>query len=129
MGKVIICAKLTGKLHLTSFSFSLSSIIIRLLIITIVLGFITIFPTLTSITSFLLIPSWLLVTIWVGRQLHRMYIRRLSGVGRHRRSWPSCRLVKRQIFHMACHRVCRLYIGDTYNAIGMRSRILSRVVS
>ena len=70
MSKVIICANLVGKLHLTSFSFSLSNIIIHLLIITIVLGFIIIFPTLTIITSFLLIPSWWLATIWVGQRLH-----------------------------------------------------------
>ena len=42
MGKVIICANLTGKLHLMTLSFSLSIIIIHLLIITIVLGFIII---------------------------------------------------------------------------------------
>jgi hypothetical protein len=69
MGKVIISAKLTGKLHLTFFSFSLSNITTRLLIIIIVLGFITIFPTLTVIAPFLLIPSWLLVTLRVGRRL------------------------------------------------------------
>jgi hypothetical protein len=65
MGKVILCAKLIGKLHLMFFSFVLSSTITRLLII--VLGFITIFPTLMVITSFLLIPSWWMATIWVGR--------------------------------------------------------------
>jgi hypothetical protein len=84
MGKVIICIKITRKLHLTYFLFDLSSIIIRLLTITIVLQFINIFPTLTIITSFLLIPAWLLVTIWVGRRLQGMYIHRLSGIGRHR---------------------------------------------
>jgi hypothetical protein len=68
MGEVIICAKLTGKLHLTFFSFSLSNTITHLLII--VIGFITIFPTLTVTMSFLLIPSWWMATIRVGRQLH-----------------------------------------------------------
>ena len=81
---MILCTNLIGKFHLTPLFLSLSNIIIRLLIITIVLRFITIFPTLTIITSFLLIPAWLLVTIWVGRQLHGMYILRLSGIGRHR---------------------------------------------
>jgi hypothetical protein len=84
MGKVIICTNLIGKFHLMSFSLSLYNIFIYLLIITIVLGFIIILPTLMIITSFLLIPSWLLVTIWVDRRLHIMYIRRLSGIGRHR---------------------------------------------
>jgi hypothetical protein len=55
------------------FSLDLSNISICLLIITIVLGFIIIFPTLTIIiTSFLLILTWLLVTIWVSRRLHGM---------------------------------------------------------
>jgi len=66
MVKVVICTNIKGKFHHTSFSFSLSNITFHLLIITIVLRFITIFPTLTIITSFLLIPSQLLVTIWVG---------------------------------------------------------------
>ena len=67
MGKVIICTKIRGKRHFPPFFLAPTNIIICLLIITIVLGFITIFPTLTFITSFLLIPAWLFVTIWVGQ--------------------------------------------------------------
>jgi hypothetical protein len=67
MSKVIICTKFTGKIHLMPFFPALTKIIIRLLIITIFLGFIIILPTLTIIImSFLIIPAWFLATIWVG---------------------------------------------------------------
>jgi hypothetical protein len=56
MIKVIIRTQLTVKFHLMPLFLALSSIINHLLIITIVLGFIIIFPTLMIIiTSFLLI--------------------------------------------------------------------------
>ena len=70
MCKVAIGTKFTRKLHLTFLFLSLSNIIILLPIIIFVLGFVTIFPTLTVITSFLLTPSWLLVTTRVGRRLY-----------------------------------------------------------
>ena len=90
---MIICTNIKGKFHLTHLFLSLTNIIIHPLIITIVFGFIIIPTCMIIITSFLLIPAWFLVTIWVGRRLYGMYICPLSGIGRHRQSWPSYRLV------------------------------------
>jgi hypothetical protein len=131
--RVIINTNLARKLHLSPFFLSLTNIIVQFLIVNVVLGFIIIIiiitPTLTIFTmSFPFIPFWLLVTIWVHRRLHIMYICQLSESGGHKRSFPSYRLVWRQLFQLVFHQFCRFNIYGGYNCIGMRTKILSRVV-
>jgi hypothetical protein len=117
---VIIFTNFIGKLHLPFFFLSLTNIIIRYIIFSVVLGFIIIFPTLTIITlSFICIPSWLLVTIWVRRRLYKMHIRRLGGGGGRSRILSYYRMAKRQIFQLVRHQVCILRIFKAYHAIGV----------
>jgi hypothetical protein len=102
-------------------------IIFIIIIFVLVLIIFIILPTLMIITtSFTFVPFELLVTVWVC-QLYRMHIHRLVGFGKIH-SLSCCRWVKRQIFQLVHHQVYIFSICGAYHVVGMRPRILSRII-